>query len=54
MVDRTPAISVLLPVYNAQLYLGAAIESILIQTFDDFELLALNDGSTDLSLVHPA
>ncbi|MCP4618197.1 MAG: glycosyltransferase [Bradyrhizobium sp.] len=45
-----PAISVLLPVYNAAPYLRAALESILSQTFSDFELLALNDGSTDASL----
>ena len=45
-----PAISVVLPVYNAAPYLRTAVESILNQTFCDFELLALNDGSTDASL----
>lgn len=44
-----PAVSVLLPVYNAQPYLAAAIESILAQTFSDFELLILDDGSRDRS-----
>lgn len=43
-------ISVLLPVYNAEPYLHEAIESVLNQTYRDFELLALNDGSTDNSL----
>ncbi|MCU0523245.1 MAG: glycosyltransferase [Elainella sp. Prado103] len=42
-------VSVLLPVYNAERYLPEAIESILHQTFTDFELLILDDGSTDRS-----
>lgn len=41
--------SVLLPVYNAEKYLHSAIESILSQSFTNFELLLLNDGSTDNS-----
>lgn len=43
----TPAISVLLPAYNAAEFVAAAIESILAQTRGDFELLVLDDGSTD-------
>lgn len=46
----TPKISVLLPAYNAQTYLRESIESILTQTFQDFELIIINDGSTDRSL----
>ncbi len=42
-----PAVSVLLPAYNAEAYLKEAIESILSQTFKDFELILLDDGSTD-------
>src|ERR1041385_7901550 len=45
-----PLVSVLLPVHNAAAYLPAAIESILNQTFSDFELIIINDGSTDDSL----
>ena len=46
----TPEISVVMPVYNVEKYLGKAIESILKQTFTNFELLILNDKSTDSSL----
>jgi glycosyltransferase involved in cell wall biosynthesis len=42
-----PKVSVLLPAFNAQEYLPAAIDSILTQTFSDFELIVVNDGSTD-------
>jgi glycosyltransferase involved in cell wall biosynthesis len=49
-MSEAPTISVLVPVYNAQPYLREALDSILAQSFADFELLALDDGSTDLSL----
>lgn len=42
-----PQISVALPVYNAGRYLSDALDSILNQTFTDFELLIVNDGSSD-------
>jgi glycosyltransferase involved in cell wall biosynthesis len=45
-----PAISVLMPVYNAERYVAEAVESILAQTFRDFEFLIIDDGSTDRSL----
>ncbi|WP_298845096.1 glycosyltransferase [uncultured Roseobacter sp.] len=45
-----PRVSVLLPVYNAETWLGAAMDSILAQSFTDFELLVHDDGSTDGSL----
>jgi glycosyltransferase involved in cell wall biosynthesis len=44
-----PQISVVMPVYQAERYLEVAVKSILAQSFDDFELLALDDGSTDAS-----
>ena len=42
-------ISVIIPVYNAERYLPTCIESLLVQTMPDFELLLINDGSTDNS-----
>jgi len=43
-------VSVILPVYNAEKFLEAAIVSLLAQSFKDFELIAIDDGSTDSSL----
>lgn len=43
-------ITVIVPVYNTQRWLARCINSILIQTYTDFELLAVDDGSTDESL----
>jgi glycosyltransferase involved in cell wall biosynthesis len=55
MVSRTPlktkspVVSVLLPVYNAEKYIAAAIESVLRQTFKDFEFIIIDDCSSDRS-----
>ena len=43
----TPLISIILPTFNMGKYIDHSIESILSQTLDDFELIILNDGSTD-------
>lgn len=45
-----PSISVVMPVYNAQDFLSEAIQSVLDQTFTDFECIIINDGSTDRSV----
>lgn len=47
MKQTDPQITVLMPAYNAEKYIGKAIASVLAQTFTDFELLIINDGSTD-------
>lgn len=44
-----PKISVIVPVYNVEKYLRRCVDSILAQTFTDFELLLIDDGSTDKS-----
>jgi glycosyltransferase involved in cell wall biosynthesis len=50
MNNDPPRISVILPVYNGQDYLAQAIDSVLSQSFSDFELIIINDGSTDGSV----
>jgi glycosyltransferase involved in cell wall biosynthesis len=49
MTNNKIKVSVLMPVYNASLFLKEAIDSILAQTLTEFELLIINDGSTDNS-----
>ena len=44
-----PVISVIVPVYNAEAYLKRCIDSVLAQTFLDYELILVNDGSSDRS-----
>lgn len=44
---KIPKISVIMPVYNGEKYLREAVDSILAQTFTDFEFIIIDDGSTD-------
>ena len=44
-----PILSVIIPVYNSQEYLRECLDSILNQTFDDYEIICINDGSSDNS-----
>lgn len=44
-----PKISIIVPVYNAERYLRRCVDSILAQTFNDFEVLLIDDGSKDHS-----
>jgi glycosyltransferase involved in cell wall biosynthesis len=46
-VHMNPSVSVLMPAFNTENYIGEAIESILNQNFEDFEFLIIDDGSTD-------
>ncbi|WP_293887264.1 MULTISPECIES: glycosyltransferase family 2 protein [unclassified Sphingobacterium] len=45
-----PEITIIMPVFNTEAYVDSAVESVLDQTFKSFELLLINDGSTDGSL----
>lgn len=49
MSNNSPFVTVLLPVYNGASYLAESIDSILAQSWRDFELIIINDGSTDSS-----
>ena len=44
---KMPTVSVLMPAYNSEKYIGEAIDSILNQSMQDFEFIIINDGSTD-------
>jgi glycosyltransferase involved in cell wall biosynthesis len=45
--EKNPRVSIILPTYNGAKYINRAIESVLSQTLSDWELLVINDGSTD-------
>lgn len=49
--DRNTLVSIVIPVYNGEVYLRDAIQSVVNQTFQNWKLYLINDGSTDGSLV---
>ena len=50
MGSQEPVVSALMPVHNGERFVEDAVNSILLQTFDDFELIIGDDGSTDQPL----
>lgn len=49
ITDNKPLVSIIIPVYNVELYLKDCLNSVLNQSFKDFEIILINDGSTDES-----
>lgn len=49
MTNCKPKITIIVPIYNSERYLNKCIQSILAQSYDDFELILIDDGSTDSS-----
>ena len=47
MKKTIPAISIVIPMYNVEKYIGECLDSILAQTFTDYEVIAVDDCSTD-------
>ena len=48
-MEEKKLITVIIPVYNIQEYIGACMKSVLAQTYRNLQILAVNDGSTDHS-----
>ena len=48
-INLTPIITIIIPVYNAQVYLNRLVKSLNEQTYQNFEVILVNDGSTDES-----
>lgn len=47
MKKTIPAVSIIVPMYNVEKYIGDCLESILNQTFDDYEVIVVDDCSND-------
>ena len=51
MYYSNPTVSVVIPCYNQGQYLDEAVESVISQTYQDFEIIIINDGSNDLETI---
>lgn len=47
MPERSPHVSIIIPLYNKAPYIKRALDSVISQTIQDFEVIVVNDGSTD-------
>ena len=50
MEQKIPAVSVVIPMYNAEKFIGACLESVFAQNFKDFEVIVVDHSSTDNSV----
>lgn len=50
MIEQSPTLSVIMPCYNSEKFIEVSVRSILEQTFDDFELIIIDDASTDSTI----
>ena len=48
-MENKPRLSIIVPIYNAEKYIDNCMRSIVAQTFTDYEIILVNDGSTDNS-----
>ena len=48
-MEQTPKISIIVPVYNVEPYLGQCMDSLINQTYQNIEIICVDDGSTDAS-----
>ena len=48
-MESTPLVSVIIPVYNVEIYLRECVDSVINQTYKNLEIILVNDGSTDSS-----
>lgn len=48
-MSNVPFFSIIVPVYNVEHYLGECIDSVISQTYEDYEIILIDDGSTDNS-----
>ncbi|HXG66240.1 MAG TPA: glycosyltransferase family A protein [Blastocatellia bacterium] len=46
-IDRAPAVSIIVPAYNTSQFIGETLQSVFAQTFTDYEVIVINDGSPD-------
>ena len=49
MPRHRTTVSIVMPIFNGERFLRSSLDSLLAQTFQDFEVICVNDGSTDLS-----
>ena len=52
MYNMTTAISIIIPTYNYRRYIGHTLSAVLAQTYKNFEIIVVDDGSTEIGRAH--